>query len=383
MTTSPVSPGRAGSPPRSNSTMYPSATDVMALVGIALVRDPRELTRPVLVEHLAAERFLDPPAACSSGSVCALDMMALSTPIDPPGLTVVREQIERLGVAVDRASASMRAISSSSSCRAIRLAHLEHRDELAFAASRRHAPSAACDFDIPMVWCQSRTLGSPNAIAGPLLRAQRRRPAELELGTIGVADERLARRAAGRDLEDLILVVVLAHDVEVEVIACRSWSEAAACAGRAWPRMSSRPQPQLLHAHAVVRHVAVGVADEAAQLLVLQLAQSATGVSHCVLTQRLVVVLDVTRDHPVGAVERRHVTLPVRSARRGCAVRSSTGWRRKNCCADVRVADCTRYSQNALARDRRTLFRRRRGCCPQKLVPCAAVLEQRLDLSYE
>ncbi len=72
---------------------------------------------------------------------------------------------------------------------------------------------------MPMVWCQSRTLGIAEAVAGPLLRAERRGPAELELGAVGVADERLAGGTAGRDPEDLGLVVVLAHDVEVQVLA--------------------------------------------------------------------------------------------------------------------------------------------------------------------
>src|SRR5207247_4351484 len=56
-------------------------------------------------------------------------------------------------------------------------------------------------------------------VTGPLLRAQGRCPAELKLGAVYIAGERLAGRAARHDPDDARLVVVLAQDVEVEVPA--------------------------------------------------------------------------------------------------------------------------------------------------------------------
>ena len=141
------------------------------------------------------------------------------------------------------------------------------RDRSASASSRatcvlRHAERLVPQPQLPIA----------EAVAGPLHRAQRRRPAELELRAIDEADERLARRAGGGDLEDLGLVVVVAHDVEVEVLAhvvlgqegqLAQIVEAADVVGR---------DAERAHAIAVVGHVAVGVAHQPAQLLLLQLA---------------------------------------------------------------------------------------------------------------
>ena len=153
-----------------------------------------------------------------SGSVCADEMIPFGRIfISPCSCRYLREEVERLGVAVEQHRLELLDRRDELAQRLV--GHLVRRDELAPRQQRvgelahhlrlRHAERLVPQPQLPVA----------EAPAGPLHRAQRRRPAELELRAIDEADERLARRARGRDLQDLGLVVVVAHDVEVEVLA--------------------------------------------------------------------------------------------------------------------------------------------------------------------
>ena len=135
------------------------------------------------------------------------------------------------------------------------------------------------------------------AIAGPLEAPLRGRPSDLELLLVRVADERLARGAAGRHLEDASLVVVVGEQIEVDVVAHVGLLKEGQAGEVVQTADVGGLQSAVVEGLAVVGHVVVGVVDEAPELELLQLTDFVRRQPLATL-QIAVAPLGPARDHP-------------------------------------------------------------------------------------
>src|SRR5690606_32066886 len=118
----------------------------------------------------------------------------------PARLEIAGEQRERLRVPIDQHRRSL--ADELDRLLEVLLRHFEHGDERPVREQRIEPFLVRLRLRHPDRLMPESDARVAEAISGPLLRAERRGPAELELSAIRVTDERLSGAPGGGDAQD-------------------------------------------------------------------------------------------------------------------------------------------------------------------------------------